>query len=382
MIRAATADGSWRRLEIVANNLLADERVRAITIVAREVTTDTHDEQARRATERRLDAAFDGAVDRDGAHRSGRTVPACQPGAVSPARLRRRRADRTRRVRSRPSRRARPGRRRARRDRVGCSRDLRRRTSDASPRRLLRVGTHGDLARPRRRGKPAVLRDAGDRPLGASRGGGGARAPRRSSTASSSRAPTRASGSSTSTRSPRSSIPRSPRCSDTRPRRCWADTSSTSWTTIIGARRSHNSRDVERAFAIDSSSACSTPTGTTSGSMSTRAHSPTPTARTRVRSPSSTDVTEERHVEAALRHERERFRTLVQESADLIIVATVDGTIDYASPAVEAVLGYRPEELRGRSARRPARRSRRRVQRSGRAHWRRPPASARPYRTS
>ena len=62
-----------------------------------------------------------------------------------------------------------------------------------------------------------------------------------------------------------------------------------------------------------------------------------------------TDVTEERHVEAALRRERERFRRLVQESTDLILVTTTDGTIDYASPAVEAVLGYRPDDLRGRT---------------------------------
>ncbi len=60
------------------------------------------------------------------------------------------------------------------------------------------------------------------------------------------------------------------------------------------------------------------------------------------------DITEERHVEAALRHERERFRTLMQESAELTVIAMADGTIDYASPAVERVLGYRPEELRGR----------------------------------
>ena len=46
---------------MVANNLLADECVRGITIVAREVVTETTEELSRRGTERRLDAAFDGA---------------------------------------------------------------------------------------------------------------------------------------------------------------------------------------------------------------------------------------------------------------------------------------------------------------------------------
>lgn len=60
-----------------------------------------------------------------------------------------------------------------------------------------------------------------------------------------------------------------------------------------------------------------------------------------------TDVTEDQLLQQAVRRERERFRALVQESSDLIVVATADGTVDYVSPAVEAVLGRTPDELRG-----------------------------------
>ena len=52
--------------------------------------------------------------------------------------------------------------------------------------------------------------------------------------------------------------------------------------------------------------------------------------------------------EGAARQSEERFRTLVQNSSDLIAVVDLDTTIRYQSPSVERVLGYRPEELDGR----------------------------------
>ncbi|MEV6345270.1 diguanylate cyclase [Actinoplanes sp. NPDC051851] len=48
-----------------------------------------------------------------------------------------------------------------------------------------------------------------------------------------------------------------------------------------------------------------------------------------------------------LRRREERYRALVQDSCDVINVVDRDGTIDSVSPAAQAVLGYRPEDLVG-----------------------------------
>ena len=62
------------------------------------------------------------------------------------------------------------------------------------------------------------------------------------------------------------------------------------------------------------------------------------------------DITERRKREEALRESEERLRTiLVQYASDMITILEPDGTIRYQSPAVEEMLGYRPEELLGRS---------------------------------
>jgi len=43
----------------------------------------------------------------------------------------------------------------------------------------------------------------------------------------------------------------------------------------------------------------------------------------------------------------ERFRALVQNSSDMILVMDPEGIISYISPSVERVLGYVPEAMMG-----------------------------------
>ena len=56
---------------------------------------------------------------------------------------------------------------------------------------------------------------------------------------------------------------------------------------------------------------------------------------------------EHRRAEKALKESEERFRSLVQFTSDIITILEADGTIRYESPAIERVLGYKPEELIG-----------------------------------
>jgi diguanylate cyclase (GGDEF)-like protein/PAS domain S-box-containing protein len=51
-----------------------------------------------------------------------------------------------------------------------------------------------------------------------------------------------------------------------------------------------------------------------------------------------------------LRRSQERFRSLVQNSADVNMILGAEGTIEYESPAVERVLGFKVEDRIGQSA--------------------------------
>ncbi len=62
------------------------------------------------------------------------------------------------------------------------------------------------------------------------------------------------------------------------------------------------------------------------------------------------ELAERQRTEAALRAREERFRALVQHASDVIAVIDAAGVARYVSPAIAAVLGYRPEERVGASA--------------------------------
>jgi diguanylate cyclase (GGDEF)-like protein/PAS domain S-box-containing protein len=59
------------------------------------------------------------------------------------------------------------------------------------------------------------------------------------------------------------------------------------------------------------------------------------------------DITARKETEAALQASEARFRGLVQHAADLISVMTADGTVLYQSPALERLLGFRPDDRLG-----------------------------------
>jgi PAS domain S-box-containing protein len=64
----------------------------------------------------------------------------------------------------------------------------------------------------------------------------------------------------------------------------------------------------------------------------------------------ATRLLERRIIEETSRRSEERFRTLIENSSDIITILGIDGTIKYESPSVTRILGYQPEELIGKSA--------------------------------
>jgi len=61
------------------------------------------------------------------------------------------------------------------------------------------------------------------------------------------------------------------------------------------------------------------------------------------------DVTERKRAAEVLQRSKNRFRAMVEKSAEGIVLMLPDKGIVYASPSVERVLGYTPEELAGRT---------------------------------
>ncbi len=62
------------------------------------------------------------------------------------------------------------------------------------------------------------------------------------------------------------------------------------------------------------------------------------------------DVTEHRRTLEALQASEQRFRDVAASSDEYIFEMDVQGTVTYVSEAVEVILGYRPDEVVGRSA--------------------------------
>jgi PAS domain S-box-containing protein len=62
------------------------------------------------------------------------------------------------------------------------------------------------------------------------------------------------------------------------------------------------------------------------------------------------DISERKHWDDAVARSERRFRALIEQSADAIVLNDARGTITEASPALTRLLGYRRDEIVGRFA--------------------------------
>lgn len=62
----------------------------------------------------------------------------------------------------------------------------------------------------------------------------------------------------------------------------------------------------------------------------------------------STDITQRKKAEKQLKISEERYKTIIRESYDAILITDINDIIIDSSPAIEKILGYKQEELVGR----------------------------------
>ncbi len=60
------------------------------------------------------------------------------------------------------------------------------------------------------------------------------------------------------------------------------------------------------------------------------------------------DINERKQAEQALVQSQEKYRDLAENLNDVLYTIQIDGTLSYVNPAIEPLLGYRPEELIGK----------------------------------
>jgi two-component system, NtrC family, sensor kinase len=64
----------------------------------------------------------------------------------------------------------------------------------------------------------------------------------------------------------------------------------------------------------------------------------------------SRDVTERKRAEELLKQREDHFRSLIENSSDVIMILNAEAIIDYCSPSTERLTGYKPVELIGKNA--------------------------------
>lgn len=62
-----------------------------------------------------------------------------------------------------------------------------------------------------------------------------------------------------------------------------------------------------------------------------------------------TDITDKKNTEIALAESESKFRTIVENANDIILITDLEGVVRYISPNLETIMGYTPSELEGQS---------------------------------